>query len=307
MQLTQEQERQVWLSERRRGLGGSDVAAILGLSKYRTPLDIYNDKLGLAPERPLNSAMMAGVMLEDTVARWYMAETGRKVIKDNQMRTHKSIPFLLANLDRVILPVAEHKGRGVLEVKTAGQWAAANWENEPPVEYVLQIQHYFDVTGYEWGEFAVLIGGQEFRRYFQERDQTIIDMKNELLVKFWNENVIAQVPPQPINSEDLQKYVKAKSGKIIEAVIENEQTIKELRVIKAQIKELEAQKDNLEERIKLLMGDAEILEYMGQTLCTWKANKVSQMFDSKKFAADHPELYAEYLKDKATSRTFLIK
>ena len=307
MQLTQEQERQVWLSERKKGLGGSDVAAVLGLSKYRTPLDIYNDKLDLAPERPLNNAMMAGVMLEDTVARWYMAETGNKVIKDNQMRTHKTIPFLLANLDRVILPVAEHKGRGVLEVKTAGQWAAANWENEPPIEYVLQIQHYFDVTGYSWGEFAVLIGGQEFRRYFQERDQTIIDMKNELLVKFWNENVLAQVPPQPVNTEDLQKYVKAQSGKVIEGVIENELTIKELKVIKAQIKELESQEAQLTERIKLLMGDAEILTYNGDTLATYKQSKGSTIFDSKKFAADHPELFAQYQKEKAASRMFLIK
>jgi putative phage-type endonuclease len=305
--MTDEQSRKEFVERRKNSLGGSDVAAVLGISRYHTPLDIYNDKLGLVEPKEMTQAMTAGVMLEDTVAKWYMVETGYRVIKDNQQRHHKTIPFLTANLDRVILPVAGHQGRGILEIKTAGIYAAKGWDSEPPLEYVLQLQHYFDVTGYNWGEFAVLIGGQEFRRYYQERDQTLIDMKNEILSKFWHEHVLAQVPPEPVNVSDIKNYITAQQGKTIEAVEANLSTIEQLREIKLQIKGLEAQEDELSQRIKLLMNDAEVLTFNGETLATFKQSKGSTMLDSKALKEAHPDLWAKFSKEKAAARTFLIK
>jgi putative phage-type endonuclease len=303
---TIEMPKEVWQEQRQKGIGGSDVAAILGLSKYRTPLDIYNQKVK-GEKTELSKPMFAGLMLEDTIAKWYMIETGKKVLNDNKIRIHKDYSFLLANLDRIILP-ENGEGRGVLEIKTAGAFASKNWESEPPIEYTLQIQHYFDVTGFNWGEFAVLVGGNDFRRYYIQRDQELIDLKNEKLLAFWNNHILTQTPPDPVNSEDVEKlYSKHSEGKIIEAVSETVKTIESIKEIRKQIKELEASEELLSERIKIMMQDAEAIFYKGEVLTTWKAAKDSNSFDSKTFKEKHPDLYNEFLVTKPGSRRFLIK
>ena len=129
-----------WLKERQKGIGGSDVAGILGLSKFKSPLDIYLEKTAEEPiEQEDNAAMKAGRMLEDTVARWFIEETQFITKRDNKIRIHKTRPYLIANVDRVIL--GQEKGPGILEIKTTSGFYASNWETEIPEEYYLQLQH----------------------------------------------------------------------------------------------------------------------------------------------------------------------
>ena len=193
-----------------------------------------------------------------------------------RLRIHKAIPFLAANIDRKILKPEGYETPGILEIKTAGHYAAKNWDEEPPVDYVMQLQHYFDVTGYVWGEFAVLIGGNDFRRYYQTRDDELIAMKNEVLTRFWNEHILTQTPPEPVNSEDVQKlFGRIEGGKIIEAAPTVAETIERLKALKVQIKDLESVENELTERIKLTMLDADGLSYNGDIIATWKQSKDS--------------------------------
>lgn len=303
-QLTRDE----WLGERKRYIGGSDVAAVCGVSKWKTPLDVYNEKLGLSEPFAGNAATKAGLKLEDTIAEWYAEESGFKVVRDNKMRIHKAIPFLAANIDRKILKPDGYETPGVLEIKTAGHYAAKNWDEEPPVDYVMQLQHYLDVTGYAWGEFAVLIDGRDFRRYYQVRDEELIAMKNELLTKFWNENVLKQIPPAPINSEDIQTlYSRIEGGKTIEAAPTVAETIEKLRSLKVQIKDLKSIEDELTERVQLAMLDADAMVYNGDTLCTWKQSKDANYFDSKRFQSENYDLYLKYCQTKPGSRRFIVK
>ena len=86
-----------WLLARQTGIGGSDAAAVLGLSKYRTPYDVFIDKTTEPEEISLTPAMRAGIKLESVVAEYYAEESGNKVINSNKILKHKKIPFLIGN------------------------------------------------------------------------------------------------------------------------------------------------------------------------------------------------------------------
>jgi len=114
MSLTTEQ-----LLERRKGIGGSDVAAILGLSQWKTPIDVYNEKVN--NEYPIATPRMRwGIRLENAIATEYKEQTGRKIRKCHKIIRHKKYPFLLGNIDRVIIS-GNGYGPGILEIKTASE------------------------------------------------------------------------------------------------------------------------------------------------------------------------------------------
>lgn len=182
---TLEMTREDWLRARQQGIGSSDVGAILGMSEYRTALDVYNEKTAPAPiDIPMNAAMEFGLRLEQVVAEKYAEETGRRVLRDNKIRIHEEYPFLMCNLDRVILP-ENGEGRGILEIKTSSGMAVRHWEDEVPLPYYAQIQHQLSVTGLSWGVFALLVDGREFRAIPVRRDDAYIQSQTELLVRFW--------------------------------------------------------------------------------------------------------------------------
>ena len=302
---TTEMTHEQWVKSRRSGIGGSDVAAVLGLSKYRTPLDIYHQKID-GTQQPENQAMYAGKLLEPVVAEWYTKESGRQVIRDNKIRIHKDFDFLIANLDRVILP-QNGEGRGILEIKTAGVYAAKYWQEEPPVEYVCQIQHYLDVTGYTWGEFAVLIGGQEFKRYLVERDDEFIRLKNERLAAFWYDHIEKRIPPEPSNPDEIEELYPVSVGKVIEARPETYQVYAELKEKKELLKQIETEVEEREEQLKMALRDAEVLASGGVPLVTWKVAKSNLSFDSKRFQAENTDLASKYMIERPGSRRFLVK
>src|SRR5919106_197694 len=120
------------LEARKKGIGGSDAAAVLGLDSYKTPLDIYELKLGLRQPEPPNAAMTRGVFLEPIARRLYRELTGRRVKRLHQVE-HPSYPFMLCNVDGLILANRKrtgHEGAGVLELKCPGIWAFAKAERE---------------------------------------------------------------------------------------------------------------------------------------------------------------------------------
>ncbi|HEX3074729.1 MAG TPA: YqaJ viral recombinase family protein [Ignavibacteriales bacterium] len=116
-------QRETWLAKRRDGIGGSDVGAICGLNRYKTPLDIYNEKLGGSNQED-NERMFWGRELEDPIANYWAKVAGRKIEHRLESFIHKTIPYLFASPDRIILEDENDnelpKTRGILEVKTAG-------------------------------------------------------------------------------------------------------------------------------------------------------------------------------------------
>ncbi|NRG47356.1 YqaJ viral recombinase family protein [Bacillus sp. CRN 9] len=304
--ITSDMSREEWLKARKHGIGGSDAAAIAGLNKYKSPVGVYLDKLGQSPEEDLTSeAAYWGNKMEDIVAQEFSKRTGLKVRRRNAILKHPEYSFMLANVDRLI--VGEKAG---LECKTASEYLRDQWKDEEvPASYLLQCQHYMAVTGYQSWHIAVLIGGNKFIHKKIERDEELIKYLIEIESSFWNENVVKQVPPEFDGTDasvDLIKALYPESIPDTEITLppDTNTLIDALDQVNEELKQLETQKKEYENKIKDLMGDNE-KAVAGDRLITWKSIS-SNRFDSKGFQKEYPELYNKYAK-KTNYRRFAVK
>ena len=160
-------DKETWLKYRKRGIGGSDAGAVCGLNPYRTAMQVYEDKTTDTIEEFDNEAMRQGREFEDYVARRFMEATGKKVRRSNFMYYDEEHPFMLADVDRMI--VGENAG---LECKTASPYLADEWKDgKIPIFYQIQCHHYISVCNADAWYIAVVIYGREFRYYRIERDE----------------------------------------------------------------------------------------------------------------------------------------
>lgn len=294
--------RQDWLQARKAGIGGSDAAAILGISKYRTPLQVYLDKIGELPEQPDNPAMLWGRTLEPVIRQRYSDITGREVHMHDGIIRCDAHPFMLANLDGFT-----EDGR-VLEIKTAR--SAEGWgepgSDEIPEVYQCQVQHYMVVTGFVVADVAVLIGGSDFRLYEVPADQELQEIMVEREAAFWR-RVEAHNPPEPETLSDMAlRFRKSVSGEV-EATPEAIAAVSGLKALREEIKRLEAEEDRMKVLIQGCLGDKEGLTINGKLAATWKSSKPTSRFDTESFKAGHADLYNQYLKTGEASRRFLLK
>lgn len=266
-----------WLSYRQKGIGGSDVAAICGLSRYKSPMAVYLDKLGELPPLEDNPKMKAGRMLEQVIADWFAEEVGTKVWRQNAIFQHPEHPFMLANIDRW-LP-GQNAG---LECKNTGEYSRHDWEGtQAPTEYVLQCNHYMAVTGADRWYIAVLIGGYDFQWRVIERDEELINNLITIERTFWEDHVLAKEPPA-FSHQDTnylkEAYPQSKPSEAAHLPEEFYQIMQDLYTARADEKEAKRRKDTATNQIKGFMGEAELAYFQGELKFTWKANARSRPF-----------------------------
>ena len=309
-------KRMEWLAERRQGIGGSDVAAILGFSPWATPLSVWRDKTGRSTPQEETLAMKIGTRLEDFVADLYCEETGRKVQRFNRM-IHKGC--LLGNFDRLVIPegakVAAHMGEvrtdTLLECKTG----SVAWEDdEVPIYYQTQVQHYMGLCPeLKKAHVAYLNKAyNQFSIYSVERDDKVIETMQAQLTEWWEKHIVNDVMPVPINEADCKVlWAFSNPGKKVTATDEVVATVEELRLTKQALNEITEKKDSLETAIKTAIGDSEILvNSTGKTLATWKQGKDKEVVNWKGIADEfnpNEELIKKHTTIKNGSRTFLLK
>lgn len=173
--------REEWLEKRKGSIGGSDAAAILGLSRFSTPYTVWADKTGRLSPAEDTEATRQGRDLEEYVARRWTEETGKRVGKVNAMLYNPAYPFAHADVDRRV--IGESAG---LECKTTSAISLKRFRGvEFPEQYYVQCVHYLAVTGWDRWYLAVLVLGREFLHYTLERDQAEIDALMEAERKFW--------------------------------------------------------------------------------------------------------------------------
>ena len=186
-----------WLRLRKTGIGGSDAGAVCGLNPYSSAMKIFRDKISDIVEETNNEAMRIGHDLEDYVAKRFTEATGLKVRKSNFMYRSVEHPFMLADVDRLV--VGEDAG---LECKTVSAYSADKWaDGNIPLHYVMQCYHYMAVTGKRTWYIAAVILGKEFIYRKLEWDDEII---NGIIAKeeyFWNEYVTKGILPPPDGSK----------------------------------------------------------------------------------------------------------
>lgn len=302
---TLDMPREEWLELRKKGIGGSDAAAIVGLDRYRSPFDVYAEKIGLKPEQPDNEAMRQGRDLEQYVAERFMEATGKKVRRRNAVLQHPEHHWMLANIDRWV--VGENAG---LECKTTSVLNRAKFsQGEFPPNYYVQCMHYMAVTGAERWYLAVLVLNKAFHVFTIERDEAEINALIEAEKDFWGNHVLKQIPPAPDGSEATSEVIKHLFPEAREreevALYGHEEKIQQYLELDARVKELTQERDAIKQELQLALADAEIGRAQGY-IVEWK-NQVRQSLDTKKLKSEHAEIYEKYLKPAQTVRRFMIK
>lgn len=291
---TSEMTHQEWLEDRRKGIGGSDVATILGLNKYKSVYQLWLEKTDQVEVTSAQSeAAYWGNTLEEVVAEEFSKRTGKKVRRRNRVFEHSKYPFLRANIDRDI--VGEN---AVLECKTANQYLANEWdEDEIPIQYICQVQHYMNVLNLDYVYFAVLIGGQKFIWKKMERDQELIDMITEKLVEFWTENVEKEIEPAidglKATSDFLtQRYLDTEDNQT-ELNAAFDENIANLARLKSDRKIIDENITLLENELKQALGKSEAtIGITPNNIVSWKKTQ-SKRLDKKKLAEKYPDIAAD--------------
>jgi putative phage-type endonuclease len=302
---TLDMPREQWLELRKKGIGGSDSAAIVGLDRYRSPFDVYADKLGLRPEIPDNEAMRQGRDLEDYVAQRFMEATGKKVRRRNAILQHPEYSFMTANIDRWV--VGENAG---LECKTTSVLNRAKFnQGEFPPNYYVQCVHYMAVTGAERWYLAVLVLNNAFHVFTIERDDAEIQALIEAEKDFWENHILKQIPPAPDGSEATTEVIKQLFSEAREreevALYGHEEKIQQYLELDARVKELTQERDAIKQELQLALADAEIGRAQGY-IVEWK-NQTRQTLDTQRLKKEQAEIYNKYLKAPQTVRMFKIK
>jgi len=266
--ITQEQK-----DARKKCIGGSDVPIILGLSKYKTPYELWLEKTGIINEDyEENEYQYWGSRLESIIADEF-AKRNNLTIEYPDTIKHPQYDFMAGNLDGFIPSL-----NAVLEIKCSSQYMSHEW-GEPgtdaiPMPYLVQVAFYCIISNADKAFLAVLIGGNTYKEYIYNRDRALEQFIVNACVNFW-ECVLNKKEPEFVNSYDvIKKYPTHESNKSISA---NEKLILQLQKIKEsreKIKNLIDIQEKHKFQIIKEMQDAEsIIDANGEALLTFKKNK----------------------------------
>lgn len=297
-----------WLEGRFRGIGGSEAGIILGMNPWKSRLELWNEKVTktrrIDPDAEMR--LKLGNILEPLIAEEYAKISGRKLEKRPQ-RIHPKYSFILGNIDREIID--DINGPGILEIKTKG--AFTNWEDDIPVYYHAQLQHYIEIYGHKWGSFAILdLGKLEIDIVDVKRDNEFISKLLKEEIEFWK-LVENKTPPPvcPTNAcgDFLREYYNQSECITIDLIGNNDATkwAMMLRDIRSQEKLLENQEIECKNHLMSIVGSAE--KALGNNFkISWKAPKNKEVFNLDKFKIDHPKLVKQYTTYEPQSRRFIV-
>lgn len=312
--VRQEDDESAWLKARTRGIGGSDVGAICGVSPFTSARQVYLNKTGqypdsMQPNEAAKERMHFGHMLEPIVADEYSKRSGNKVVVVNATLVHKDYPWALANVDRLIV---DDDGRpvGILECKTTSEYMNDEWESgEILMSYVYQLNWYLWILGLERGAFACLVGGNKFYYYDVFRNDELLNNTIIPAAKdFWFNNVLALKEPEMQSTDtDFANSLYSNVAKNSEIMLPDDETNEIARTVfecKAKIKELEKIMTEAQNRLKDRLQDNEI-GYTKDYTVKWSPR--SQMrVDTDKLKSEFPEVYAQVQK-KIEFRAMYVK
>lgn len=291
-----------WLSHRRRGIGGSDVAGIFGLSKYDSPLTIYMDKRGELTDSDSSEAAEWGNLLEPVVAQQWARRAGADTWQPGIV-AHPDRPWQVANVDRLYVLDEDKKNHlaggldapvpdGLLEVKTSNQYLSQDWDPDSdrmPDHARLQVQHYLDVTGLDVAHVAALIGGQSLRIFRETYDLELAEMVRAETSRFWHEHVLTGNPPavdgHPATTDLIGRLYEVDSEAVAVLALNDFRPLLAERIeAKAALDAAKERVDAVNNRIKALLGPCEVGVIDGTPVATWKqVNKKSYVVKEQSY------------------------
>lgn len=293
---TPDGDREAWLDQRRKGVGGSDVAAIMGLSPYRGAYEVWAEKSGLieAPDISDKPAVIWGNILEPVVGDHYAENhPDREVRRLNAVCQSIERPWAQASLDYEVKD--PELGWGVLEIKTAGQRSEGKWDDGVPLFYQTQVAHYLSVTGRAFADVAVLIGGQDYREYRIMRDEDDIRAVESAVDEFWQLVQAGEEPPvdgSPGEAEALLKRHQTSDDEVW-VCDDMPREVADYIYYKETADAAKARLEKASNALKQLIGDRKGIKCPDYTV-TWPRG-TKKTFDKKRFMDEQPDLYEQYV------------
>ena len=302
--------------DRSKLLGGSDIAAVLGLSPWKTPLDLWRDKTTPRVEGARKQVFTRGIRWEGAVAEMLverLEHEGRKVeiVASNRRYRDADHPFLASEIDfEIRLDGAEEITN--VELKTVHPFRLREWgesgSDTLPIHYTAQVMHGLGVTRRRDGMLAALFGADELRVYPVPADDDTINGLRARAVAFWTDHVLAGIAPDPTTLEDLTKLFD-KDNPDAHPLLADEtlaEQVMRMRAINAEIKAREAEAEVLEFAVKRAMRDCtSIVMPNGKEAVTWKQRSGSWL-DETALKEAHPKLTREFQR-KWDKRVFTLK
>ena len=304
--------------DRKGFIGGSDVAAILGVSPWKSPLQLYLEKTGeyreeITPERQRVfdrghrwEPVIVEMLLDELRGRGHAVE----VVARNARYQDPEHPFLAAEIDLELLVDGERLNG---EIKTVHPFAAKAWgepgTDEIPIYYAAQVMHGLMVRPRKRAIVAALIGVDDLRIHWVDRDDETIAAIRARELEFWQR--IQDGNPPPAETEaDIRWLYRTDTGEAMEADAELLELCSELARAKAAAKTWDNNVEVLAQRIKIRMGHAATLLHRDKVLATWKKNKDAEKTDWKSaYLSLHApaEHLREFTKSQPGARPFLLK
>ena len=303
------------LVERMGFIGGSDVPAILGLSKWASPFDIWLVKTGRPPRVAITPEQQKrfdrGHRLEPIVLSMLverLRDEGHevRVLRRNKRYVDKQYPFMRAEIDFELRLDGEHVNG---DCKTVHPFAFKNWgdefSDEVPVMYAAQFMHGLGVTGRKRCLCATLLGLDDLLIYWIERDEVTIEAMRARVAQFWHECVIADVEPDPIDFDDCYAIYEHSNGGRIEATSEVRDAVYALAEVRRKLKALGHQEEELKFLIADYMRPNAFLGMGKLDIATWKEQSDSRI-DVHALREEEPEI-AERFTRVGSKRVLRLK
>lgn len=287
MQTTEDEVRAhaEWLEKRRSGLGGTDTPAICGLSRYKGPYEVWCEKLGLVSKPIDNPQTKLGRALEPYIAREWGEKFKLELVKGEFVK-HDLIEWLLGTPDYLV----RNQRRGLdckyISSEEVEKFYGVDGTDDLPMHYWGQGQHYMELFDYDYWHFGCLMTDGEVHDYPVERDPVYLRTMRETCDIFWNKHVKEGIPPEPTLTSACQEYIDARFPRHKDKLVVRakpgdalEELVYLLRDAKVAAKQTACAAEELELRIKAVMGEAASVLWCGDEKITWKNNRDSEKTD----------------------------
>lgn len=296
--------------DRRAGIGSSDIAAVCGLSGWTSPIGVWLDKTGRRVENDNNALRFEiGHALEPLIADLYTRQTGEALSDPKRVFRSAKHDWQLASPDRLRVdgnPVECKNDR-----YAAGEWGESG-SDEVPTQYICQVQWQMDVLGADYAHIAAVLGDR-FKVFTIRYDADLCEGLREAAERFWVDYVLTGTQPPVTGHEADTSYLQKRfalyeSGKMLTADCDVESLAIEYAKAKEAFGHAEAAVDELGNRMRQIIGDAEGISGAAWK-ATWKAPKAAERVDWEAVARElgaSDALIKQYTSLKAASRRFLF-
>lgn len=296
------------MPDRRSFLGGSDVAAILGLSEWRSPVDVWMEKTGRVDPQAAISPEKAQILARGKKLEPYVIDMGLhklrerghevKLLARNQRYTHPVYPWLQVEIDAEFLIDGEHVN---VDAKTVTGFARNKWGEEDsedvPMDYAAQFMTGLNVTGRRRCLVLALIGLDDVMTFWVHRDDETFSWIMEDLIAFWSCNVQQDKAPDAARLADVRSLYPRDNGRTVEATPDLAEKIERIRRLGIEVRMKQAERDELKLDVARYLEGYTRLTKGGQEVCTFRAHEETEL-DTAALRRDHPGLFALYERQK---------